>query len=113
MKVVYVAGPFRGKTAWEVCQNVNRAEELSFKVAEAGAMPLCPHTNTRNFDGTKDGQFWLDGTMELMRRCDAMIMTEDWTRSSGARGEFAEMTKLGKPIFYSIDELEKWLEPPF
>lgn len=111
MKVVYIAGPFRGPTPWDVEQNIRRAEELALAVAEVGAMPLCPHTMTRYFDKQCNDSFWIEGTMELLRRCDAIIMTENWERSSGARGEYTEAQKLNFPIFHEvrIDELEEWL----
>lgn len=112
MAVVYVAGPFRGANAWQVEQNIRRAESLAFQVAQLGAMPLCPHTNTRFFDGTLTGEFWLAGTLELMRRCDAVVFTPLWLRSSGAKAEHEEAQRLGLPCFYSIIELAEWLLPP-
>ena len=100
MRVIYVAGPFRGKNAWEVEKNIRRAEEWSFKLAEAGWMFMCPHTNTRFFDGTQTDKFWLEGTLELMRRCDAVFVCEGYENSSGTLGEIEEAEKLGLPVFY-------------
>jgi hypothetical protein len=109
VKVVYIAGKFRGPNAWEVEKNIRKAEELAFAVAEAGAMPLCPHTNTRYFDGTLHAEFWLDGTLELLRRCDAVVFTADWRESAGARGEWDEARRLGLPRLYSIEEVRQWV----
>jgi hypothetical protein len=87
-KVVYIAGPFRGPNAWEVEKNIRRAEELAFEVNSlGGCIALCPHTNTRFFSGTLTDEFWLEGTKELLRRCDAVAFTADWKRSVGARDE--------------------------
>ncbi len=90
MKIIYIAGPFRAKTAWGIEQNIRRAEEIGLLVAQAGAMPLIPHTNTRFFHGECTEQFWIDGTMELLRRCDAAVFIPGWGKSSGANGEFNE-----------------------
>jgi hypothetical protein len=109
LKVIYIAGRFRGANAWEVERNIRKAEELAFAVAELGAMPLCPHTNTRFFDGTLTPEHWLDGTLELMRRCDAVVFTDDWQLSSGARTEHADARDRGQPVFHSIAELGEWL----
>ena len=109
VKVIYIAGPFRGANAWEVEQNIRRAEDLAYRVAELGAMPVCPHAITRHTDGFLPEHFWLNGTMELMRRCDAVIFTDDWERSEGARGERAEATRIGLPRFYEIEDLETWI----
>jgi len=110
MKVVYVAGPFRGPTAWDIERNVRSAEELAFEVFQLGVMPMIPHANTRWFHGQGPDQFWLDGTLELLRRCDAMILTADWKRSTGARGERAEAERLSIPVFETVDELAIWLD---
>ena len=34
MRVVYIAGKFRGATPWQVQQNVRAAEEVAAKLAE-------------------------------------------------------------------------------
>jgi hypothetical protein len=110
MIVVFIAGPFRGADAWTVEQNVRVAEVAAYQVANLGAMPLCPHTNTRFFDGTLTDEFWLEGTLELMRRCDVVLMVGGWRESSGALGEREEAKRLGLHVAYSIDELARWLE---
>ena len=109
MHVIYIAGPFRGQTAWQVHRNVCEAEEFAFMVAEAGAMPLCPHTNTAHFDGTMNDRFWLVGTLELLRRCDAIFVTSRWVWSSGARAEMKEAIDRGMPAFQDVPALRLWL----
>ncbi len=110
MRVVYVAGKFTGANSWEVRKNVNAAEALAFQVAELGAMPLCPHTNTANFFGTLDEAFWYAGTLELLRRCDAVIFVPGWEESKGVRAEFKEATARNIPMFSHISGLAHWLE---
>ena len=39
-KVVYVAGPFRGDSHWDIEQNIRRAEELSLEIWKAGGAGL-------------------------------------------------------------------------
>lgn len=110
MKVVYVAGPFRAKTQWGIIQNVRKAEEVALEVARAGAMPLCPHTNTRYFHGLLTEEFWLEGTLELLRRCDAIVMVGGWQYSSGSKVELAEAKELGLPVFMGTNNLKQWVE---
>jgi nucleoside 2-deoxyribosyltransferase len=100
MKVIYIAGPFRAIHAWAVAQNVSRAEIVAYEVFANGHAALCPHTNTRHFDGSLPDQIFIDGTLELMRRCDAVIVLPNYTRSQGTRGEIAEAERLEKPIQY-------------
>lgn len=106
MKVIYVAGPFRGANSWEMEQNIRRAEELSLAVWRAGFAALCPHTNTRFFQGAAPDKVWIDGTLELLRRCDAVVLTADWIRSTGARGEVREAIARGIPVYGNVHELE-------
>lgn len=109
MRVVYVAGKFTGKNSWEIHRNVFHAESLGMAVAEAGAMPLIPHKNTSNFFGTMTEEFWYEGTMELLRRCDAMILVPGWETSKGTRDEVEWARKGGMRVFTEIDQLKTWL----
>lgn len=111
MKVVYVAGPFRGKSSWDIEENIRRAERLALEVWRSGAAALCPHCNTRFFQGAADDAVWLDGDLELLARCDAVLMTPDWQRSSGARAEQEFAVKRGIPVFETLDALKAWIDP--
>ncbi len=83
--------------------------ELGALVAGLGAYPIIPHSNTSHFDGLATDTFWLEGTMELLRRCDAVFLAEDWERSSGSRAERIEALRLGIPVFYTLESLHSWL----
>jgi len=121
MKVIYIAGPFRATNAWLVAENVHRAEQAAHEVVELGAMPLTPHSIGARMDGTATAQFWISGTLELMRRCDAVLVLPGYQRSEGTLGEIAEAERLKLPIFlpgdgprdYALDRvltlLESWL----
>jgi hypothetical protein len=114
MKIVYIIGQFRGKTHWQVYQNVQNAERLGLEVAKLGAMPLIPHTNTGNFDGLLTDEFWIEGTKELLHRSDAAITVEaiglDWRKSTGSVGEVEDMEEvLKRPVFHSLADLALWL----
>lgn len=109
MRIVYIAGPYRGPTAWDIERNVRRAEERAFEVFQLGAMPMIPHANTRFFHGQGSDSFWLEGTLELLRRCDALITVDDWHRSQGATGEVADAVIRGVPVFHTVPDLGEWL----
>lgn len=109
MKVIYIAGPFRGKTAWDIEQNIRVAEKVGFEVAELGAVPLIPHANSRFFHGTLTDEFWLAATMELLKRCDAAAICPGWIHSSGTRAEIEWCRDHGRPVFFKREDLETWL----
>lgn len=99
LPLIYIAGPFRGPTPLEVRRNVEAARDLGLRVAEAGGYPIIPHTMTSEFDKLLTDDFWLRGTMEMLRRCDAAMFSSRWEQSSGARAEHTEALRLGLPIF--------------
>jgi hypothetical protein len=101
MLVVYIAGPFRGANGWEIEENVRRAERLSLKVWAAGAVALCPHNNTRFFQGTLPDSVFIEGTKEMLRRSDVVLFTWNWKLSEGARDEYVDAVALKKRVFYS------------
>uniref|UniRef100_A0A6M3LE61 DUF4406 domain-containing protein n=1 Tax=viral metagenome TaxID=1070528 RepID=A0A6M3LE61_9ZZZZ len=110
--VVYVAGPFRAvphENQWLQWQNIMRAAALAHDVWMAGGVAICPHLNTAFFEGSMESRVWLDGDLEILRRCDAILMTEDWEESRGACAErdFALAHRI--PVFYTVNALRDWL----
>ena len=112
MKVVYIAGKYRGPNAWAVEQNIRAAEEVAARVWAMGMVALCPHANSRHMEGVASDEHFLAGTLELMRRCDAVLLVPNWRDSDGARKEVAEAERLGLPVFgKSYDGMQQhtWL----
>lgn len=110
MRLVYVAGPFRSLTPEGVEDNIRRAEAIGLEVARLGASPVIPHANTRSLHNHIDEGFMLEATLELMRRCDALVLVEGWSESQGTRDEMCEAHFLGLPVFHSLFGLKNWLE---
>ena len=110
MRVGYIAGPFREISAWAVAENVRRAERVALDVWRAGAAALCPHTNTAHFDGAAPDSIWLEGDLEMLRRCDFVVMVEGWEGSMGAQAERLEAFRRGIPVFYGVETATQWLE---
>ncbi len=111
MILVYVAGPFTAGHGRTVAQNVYAAELCGLEVARLGAMPVIPHANTSfpDFERVQPYQFWIDGTMALLRVCRAVYLVPTWRESSGARGEVADADARGIPVFDQKTQLECWL----
>ena len=108
--LVYIAGPYSGSDGWEVACNVHEAEKLAREVVRMGAGPITPHSIGARMAGTETYELWCAITLEMMRRCDAVLFTDDWQRSAGARGEHEEAIKIGLPIFYGLASLAAWRE---
>ncbi len=102
-KIIYIAGPFRADSHWKIEQNIRRAEALALEVWRMGGAALCPHLNTRFYQGELPDQVWLDGDLAMLAKCDAILMTDDWRASKGATAEHDFAARRGIPIFYSGD----------
>lgn len=99
MRLVYIAGPYRAATHWGVEQNIIRAREVSAAVWALGIAAFCPHTNTAHMSGAADEDVFLAGTLEVLRRCDAIVLVPGWSVSTGTKAEVAEAHRLGLPVF--------------
>ena len=114
MIVFYVAGPFRGATAWHIRQNVHAAEQLGFALTTAAIKQgtpvavIVPHSLGANFNGTHTDSYWLDATKAILHRCDALLLTENWRTSAGAVAEFAAFRHKDRR-FTSVDEALRYV----
>lgn len=111
MKIIYVAGPYRGDTA----ANIQRAREASIRLWGMGFYCITPHLNTGGFhiDGTAPEEVYLAGYLEIVKRCDAMVLLTGWQKSSGTRSELELAESLGLPVaeWPDIDTISQWHEP--
>lgn len=110
MKVVYVAGPIRAKTAWEIEQNIRKAEETAAELLKLGVMPICPHSMFRFVREVVEDSVFLKGDLEILKHCDAMLVVGDYINSKGTMGEikFAEENNI--PVRWSINDLIGWVQ---
>jgi len=105
MKLLYLAGPFSAPEGdpdplHTVEQNILAASRIALEAARAGWMPVCPHKNSAGFQHCPDipAVFWYDGDLELMKRCDAVLMLPGWRESKGAAVERAVAVAHGIPV---------------
>lgn len=111
-KLVYIAGPFRGKSHFAIAENIRNAERAALNVwalacAYPGLAALCPHANTAHFQDALPDRVWLEGDLSMLYVCDAVLLVEGWERSSGARKEYEEAKARNIPCFTDIYELGK------
>lgn len=112
--LIYIAGPFRGRTPYDVHCNVFRAEAIGLEVARLGGMPIIPHTMTAHFDKQLTDEFWLEGYKRLLAVCDAIVLSPNWRESAGSRNERLQAEQDHVAIFYWDDQgdrarLPQWI----
>ena len=111
MFVVYIAGKYMGKSLLETQKNIEAARDVIKGVIDLDCSFVCPHTNGGvEFSDSKTLQWWYDATMELLERCDAVVLVDNWRDSAGALAEKLRAEALGKPVFHSVAELGKWIK---
>jgi len=101
-KCVYIAGPYRADTPWDVEMNIRAAEGAALFVWLLGAVAVCPHSMTRFYNGCGTDEMWLEGLKELERRCDAVFLLDMWDLSEGTLAELEVADELNLPVFDNI-----------
>lgn len=99
MKLVYIAGPYRAATLFELEANIRRARDRAVDAVRAGHYPVVPHLCTGLMDGLADDEHFLAGARELLHRCDELWLVEGWERSAGTLAEVCHAWDVGIRIF--------------
>jgi len=104
MKLAYTAGPYRASTTHGIVKNIRRAEAVALKYWKLGYAVICPHKNTALFDGEMPDATWLEGDIEILKRCDVIVMVLGWRKSVGACAELAVAIDNGLTVIYDSGE---------
>jgi nucleoside 2-deoxyribosyltransferase len=105
VKLIYIIGPFRAENTWLIEQNIRRAEEAALQLWQKGFAVICPHTNTRFFNGAAPDENFLEGDLEILKRCDAALCVDGWMNSIGSCKERAFCNENKIAIYCSINDL--------
>lgn len=109
MKLIYVAGKYNDSTPYRIEQNVRAAEDVALQIAETRQFSaICPHTQSRNFAGTVDEEYWIKATMAQMEVCAGVVLVGgmyEWQSSPGTMGELKRAFDMGIPVYSSAFDL--------
>lgn len=100
MKLIFISGPYRGN----IEHNIIVARRASIKLWKRGFAVICPHMNSANMDGECQDNVFLEGDLEIMRRCDAVYFLKDWESSEGSRAEYREAVRLKMELMFEALE---------
>jgi hypothetical protein len=92
VRLIYVAHKIRdSRGPWYMEENIRQGEAIALELWRMGNCGvICPGKNTQGFDGAAPDDVWLNGDLEIVRRCDAVVMTPNSATSVGAQGEKRE-----------------------
>lgn len=112
MKVIYIAGKYRDpRGEFYIDANIREARREAVFVWASGGIALCPHLNTAFFGGAFNipDETWLQGDLELLKRCDAVFTVDNYITSKGALAEIEYAKSLNIPVLYNHAEVLKFL----
>jgi len=110
MKIIYIAGKYFGKADHDILVNIQVARNEAEFVWSQGGCALCPHLNSAWMSGLCPEKNFLEGDLELIKRCDAIYTCWNWQDSKGATAEVQLAHELGIPVLHNRVDVMKYLE---
>jgi len=103
MKKVYISGPY---STGNTISNIHFAIEVADALLLAGFTPFVPHLNfTWDLIHPHSYDTWLDWCLEWVSTCDCLLRIHG--ESPGADAEVRLAKVIGKPVYYTVEELIK------
>jgi len=100
MKLLYISGKYTANSIWETQENIRIAEKYLIKYLNLGYAVHCPHKNTAMLDGIVGIDTSMNNDLEILKRCDCIVMLPDWKESKGANIEHSLAQDMHKEIIY-------------
>jgi len=112
MELIFVSGKYGGKTKEETIRNIVCADVAAAKLWRRGFAVFSPHLNTALFDWDYPDiprEVYLEGDLEILKRCDSIYMLKGFKQSEGAMAELRLALKLGLKVYYeeADNEIDK------
>ena len=108
MKVIYIAGKYTAPDKKTKKNNIKFDEKTAQQVWKRGMAAICPHLNTKNWDNMIETEEFLEGYLSIVKKCDAVLMLNNWKDSEGAEAEHWLATTYNVPVFYNVNDLDRW-----
>lgn len=111
--IIYLATPIRPKGNQTLDGNVAKAKQIALELWKKGYTVICPAANSdlpiSLAEKELEARRWLDGDIEILARCDAVVVAPGWERSDGVKGEITCAGMYGIPVhFYpELPELDQ------
>jgi hypothetical protein len=121
VEFIYIAGLLtpRGikstNPAIEYLLNVRDLARIGLELLREGFAPFCPALDFLYFMLLREDERITEPMIkrfskDWLRRCDAILMTPGWEKSTGSIAEKLVAEGLGLPVFYTVNEIIKYNE---
>ena len=114
MTLCYVSGPYTENSTNNKTQeeNIAQARQISCRLWENGFSVIVPHENTSYFENDCNITYnqYMEGDLDMLSRCDYIVMTPDWESSKGAIIEkmYADTLRIPVYIYPNLPALTKY-----
>lgn len=108
IRLVFISGKFTSATAGDERECVALARDVGELVRSLDLVPLIPHIAVLRPTSGEPESVWrvaMRDSLEMMSRCDAVLMLPNWRASRGARIERWIARRQGMPVFDSVLDL--------
>lgn len=106
MRVIYTAGPYRADGWHNVFENILKARTAARALWLKGWVVICPHANSILMDGPDiPANMFIEGDLEIIRRCDAICMLPGWEKSEGSQIEYGLALELEMPVYFGVENV--------
>lgn len=113
IRLVFISGKMSCDTAAEEAECVALARGVGELVRSIGLVPLIPHIAVLRPTCAEREAVWrqaMTDSLEMMRRCDAVLLLANWRASRGARVERWLARRRGMPVYESVMDLLREVE---
>lgn len=109
--IVYTAGAIRPMNGQTIEGNLKVAKDIALELWKDGFAVICPHANSDLPISLAEKEvsvnIWLVGDLEIIARCDAVVVCPGWEASEGTRGEIKFAEERNIPLYYYPDKPTK------
>lgn len=106
MLKVYIASPY---TQGNIDDNVRVQIEMAHVLMDLGCAPYAPNlSHFLHLYKARTYEEWLSTDLTWVESCDVLLRLPGY--SPGAEREVIHAKNMGIPVFYSIEELERFID---
>ena len=109
MRLIYLAGAYRENEANELFYNIahGRIRQVDFSKKFKNLVPVLPHVMFLDIASSRPESYFLEATLEVMMRCDAVwVFDPNWKYSKGTVNEVDIAKSLNIPVYFLLEDLQ-------